>query len=113
MKANINTRKTFLHTAIEVKVTDDREIEDLDLLEDIREIKLRDTCGRVHKYFKEDLIEGPDRFLVYVFETGKGFYKFDLIIRADNIDEFINHAGMLVRYVVEEDIEDQTVLTIV
>ena len=113
MKAKHSTSKTFFHTAIEVKVRDNREIKHLDLLEDIRKIELSDTCGRVYKYFKEDLIDGPDRFLVYVFETGKGFYKFDLIIRADDVDEFINHAGMLVRYVVAEDIEDQTVLTIV
>lgn len=113
MKTTFNTESTFLHTAIEVKVTGDREIKHLDILEDIREIKLSDTGGRVYKYFKEDLIEGPDRFLVYVFETGRNYYKFDVIIKAHNLNEFLNHAAMLTRYVVDEDIEDQTVFTAV
>ena len=113
MKAMLNPSKTFLHTAVEVKVTADRKIESAELIEDIQEIRLKDTCGRVHKFFEQDLIKGPDRFLVYVFETGDDFYKFDVIIRTDDIEEFINYTARLTNCVVELDFEDQTIVTLV
>jgi hypothetical protein len=121
MKTNIKTRTDskhnrelkFMHAAIEVVTTDTRDIRYVDILEDIREIKLSDTGGLVYKYFKEDLIEGLDRFLVYVFETGRNYYKFDVIIKTDNVQDFLYHTGTLTRYVVDKEIESQTVFTAV
>lgn len=113
MKTTLNPSQTFLYAAIEVRTTNGKNIESAELIEDICEIRLKDTRGRVHKYFKEDLIEGPDRFLVYIFEVGEGYFKFDIIIKTDDINEFINHVGSVAYSIAEQNFKEQTVLTIV
>ena len=113
MKAILNPTKHFLWTALEVKVSEDRKINSITFLEDVSEIRLEDTRGRVRHYFEQDLIDGPDRFLVYVFEKGSDYYKFDIIIKTDDIAEFFYHAGSLSKTVVRDDLKNQTVATLI
>ena len=113
MKAALNTKKKCWHVTLEVRMSNDRKFKSVEFLEDIRQIGLEEIGGRVYKHFKERLIEGSDTALLSVFEVGKDFYKFDLIVKADNVAELCTYAGIIARWSVDQNVEDQTVIPLV
>ena len=81
-------------------------------LQGLYPINLNDTNGTVREYFKNDLIKGPDRFLVAVWEVGEHYYNFELIMKTDIPEEVFEYIDLLSEFVVKQNLTEPTVMTL-
>jgi hypothetical protein len=110
---NVKTDSSAKFVWTEIKVEADRGVSKYRVtpLQGLYPIKLNDTNGTVREYFKNDLIKGPDRFLVGVWEVGDNYYNFELIMKTDIPEEVFEYIDPISKYVVKQNLTEPTVMT--
>ena len=68
--------------------------------------------GDIKDYFENDLVKGPDRFLIAVYEVGSDYYKFEFIMKTNNPSEIFEYIDALSRVVVKQNLTEPTVMTL-
>jgi hypothetical protein len=110
---NVKTDSSAKFVWTEIKVEVDRGVSKYRVtpLQGLYPIKLNDTNGTVREYFKNDLIKGPDRFLVGVWEVGDNYYNFELIMKTDIPEEVFEYIDPISKFVVQQNLTEPTVMT--
>ena len=110
----INVTKNFLWSEVEVRFDKELGAYTTECVGGIYHICLENTTGSIHELFESDLVNGPDRFLVAVYDISPGEYKFEMIMNMDgfDIDDFRAYAEHLAAVVVRKNPEYPIVMSI-
>ena len=112
MKNNINTESNYIWTELKVEFDRANKRYRVTPLNGVYPITLEDTNGDIKDYFENDLVKGPDRFLIAVYEVGLDYYKFEFIMNTNNPSEIFKYIDALSRVVVKQNLTEPTVMTL-
>jgi len=102
----------FVWTEIKVELDNEAKAYRIVPLEGLYPIELDDTTDMVRDYFENDLINGPDNFLVHVWNADEDSYTFEIIMKTTDPDEFFEYIHPLARSVIDIDPDEATVMTL-
>lgn len=111
MKNNINTESNYIWTELKVEVDRANKRYRVTPLNGVYPIELDDTNGMVREYFENDLIDGPDRFLVAVWEVGEYHYNFELIMKTDIPEAIFEYIYPVAEAIINQNISEPAVIT--
>lgn len=111
MKTNINNTANFVWIDIHVEINRETNQYRITPLSDIYPITLENARGITREYFENDLVKGPDRFLVDVWDVGEDYYVFAIVMKTTEPEELISYVDVLTRAVIQQDLSEPAVMT--
>ncbi len=108
----ISKTKHFVWTNIKVETKCEGAMYRIVPLDGIYPTCLDDTGGMIRYYFENDLVKGPDKFLVSVWEVGDNYYNFEIIMETDVPEEIFEYFDTLAEFVIENNFPENTIMTL-
>ena len=112
MKNTINTESNYIWTELKVEVDRINNRYRLTPLNGVYPITLENTDGDVRDYFENDLVRGPDRFLIAVYEVGSDYYQYELIMKTNDPSDVFEYVDELSKVVVKQKLSEPTIITL-
>lgn len=111
MKETKNNSTKFVWTELRAEINRETWEYRVTPLNGVYPIELDDTNGMVREYFENDLIDGPDRFLVAVWEVGEYHYNFELIMKTDIPEAIFEYIYPVAEAIINQNISEPAVIT--
>jgi hypothetical protein len=111
MKKTKNNSIKFVWTELRAEINRETREYRVTPLNGLYPIKLHNTTGDVKEYFKNDLINGSDRFLAAVWEVGENHYDFELIMKTENPEAIFEYFYPVAKAIINQNISEPTVIT--
>ena len=112
MKTKASKTNNFVWTDIQVVFNREERKFYIVQLDGVCPVYLDNLSGELRDNFENDLVKGPDTFLVNIWEVGEDYYNFDIIMKTDVPEEIVEYFPMLAEFVIKLRIEEPLSMTL-